>query len=96
MIPEIGSMEHYGQKVHVSTQAEALRRSDSLCYNCTKFQPGTAHHCEASEALFQHAQKWGLSMIITMCPSDMFVKAETNFHDKSDTEDFFGLEADKT
>jgi len=88
---QLKNKEHYGVDKAVSEEVEALRHSDSLCYNCARFKPGKPDQCPAAEDFFKACKKWNLAVAVCMCPSDMFVLAEKNFHAEVDSNNVFGL-----
>jgi len=92
-VPEMTTEVHYGVVKTCNPTVEKLRHAESLCYNCERFKPGKDHNCPAANDFFQAGQKWQISVIITQCPTDMFIPAEENYYIlQEQSGDPFGLD----
>lgn len=60
--------KHYGKKVWVSPRAEAVRRRESLCYNCANFKPGEAGECRIAARLYRICKETDVALVVARCP----------------------------
>lgn len=69
MVGEPHQEEHYGKKVWVSPVVETLRRSECLCYNCKKLEPGQDEtNCPIAGALYNICKMEDVALTVTRCP----------------------------
>ena len=64
MFSEPVKEEHYGKEVWVNPETENLRRTECLCFNCSKY----AGFCKLSDELFKFCVSGGLAVIVSRCP----------------------------
>jgi hypothetical protein len=62
--------EHYGGVVWVNPTIEALRKSESLCYNCArlKSEAPEAEQCQIALAFYRRCKTENVALAVTRCP----------------------------
>ena len=73
---------HYGV-LKVATETEKIRHEVSLCYNCSRLKLNDKDNCAAAAELFRVVTEFGLGVIVTLCPSNMFERSGKD-HEKVD------------
>lgn len=69
MVGEPKYEEHYGVKVWVSPLLDALRRSDSLCYNCASFKPNGKDECPKARKIYEVCKSEDVALPVSRCPA---------------------------
>ena len=60
--------QHYGSAVWTDTDADAQRRTVSLCYRCALFTPDTPDkNCSIAEYLFRGCISGDIAVTVTRC-----------------------------
>ncbi len=59
---------HHGHEVWVNPTIESLRRTECLCLNCDKLDPGEPDSCSIATAFYKICVKTDVALAVTRCP----------------------------
>lgn len=76
MVAEPRQEIHYGKEpVWTSPVIDTLRRSECLCYNCTKLKPEDGNECPIASAFYEICKRENVALAVTRCP--VFEQSDT-------------------